>query len=68
MAKTFDELMKQYGHTKIGEADMALGRNNPGALETILQERQRWANATTQEEENGGAQQGGQHENCLWQI
>lgn len=50
MAKTFDELMKQYGHTKIGEADMALGRNNPGALETILQERQRWANATTQEE------------------
>ena len=50
MAKTFDELMKQYGHTKIGEADMALGRNNPGALETILKERQNWANATTQEE------------------
>lgn len=50
MAKTFDELMKQYGHMKIGGADMALGRNNPGALETILKERQNWANATTQEE------------------
>lgn len=50
MAKTFDELMKQYGHTKIGAADMALGRDNPGALETILKERQNWANATTQEE------------------
>lgn len=33
MAKTFDELMKQYGHTKIGAADMALGWDNPGALE-----------------------------------
>lgn len=50
MAKTFDELMKQYGHNRIGEADLALGRDNPGALEQILQERQNWANATTQEE------------------
>lgn len=50
MAKTFDELMELYGHTKIGDADLALGRDNPGALETILQERQNWANATTQEE------------------
>ena len=50
MAKTFDELMKQYGHNRIGDADLALGRDNPGALETILQERQNWANATTAEE------------------
>lgn len=50
MAKTFDELMDLYGHTKIGDADIALGRDNPGALETILKERQNWANATTQEE------------------
>jgi len=50
MAKTFDELMQEYGHNRIGEADLALGRDNPGALETILQERQNWANATTAEE------------------
>jgi hypothetical protein len=50
MAKSFEELMELYGSNKIGNADMALGRNNPGALETILQERQNWANATTQEE------------------
>lgn len=50
MAKSFEELMELYGSNKIGNADMALGRNNPGALETILKERQNWANATTQEE------------------
>lgn len=50
MAKTFDELMEMYGHNKIGNADLALGRDNPGALEQILQERQNWANATTQAE------------------
>lgn len=50
MAKTFDELMQEYGHNRIGEADLALGRDNPGALETILKERQNWANATTAEE------------------
>lgn len=50
MAKSFEELMEQYGNTKISSADLALGRNNPGALETILKERQNWANATTQEE------------------
>ena len=50
MAKSFEELMELYGSNKIGNADMALGRNKPGALETILKERQRWANATTQEE------------------
>lgn len=42
--------MEQYGNTKISSADLALGRNNPGALETILKERQNWANATTPEE------------------
>ena len=52
MAKTFDELMEMYGHNKIGEADLALGRDNPGALEQILQERQNWANATTQAEKD----------------
>lgn len=50
MAKSFEELMELYGSNKIGNADIALGRNNPGALETILKERQNWANATTQEE------------------
>ena len=50
MAKSFEELMELYGSNKIGNADMALGRDNPGALETILKERQNWANATTQEE------------------
>lgn len=50
MAKSFEELMEQYGNTKISSADLALGRDNPGALETILKERQNWANATTQEE------------------
>ena len=50
MAKSFEELMELYGSNKIGNADMALGRNNPGALETILKERQNWANATTPEE------------------
>lgn len=50
MAKSFEELMELYGSNKIGNADMALGPNNPGALETILKERQNWANATTQEE------------------
>ena len=49
MAKSFEELMELYGSNKIGNADMALGRNNPGALETILKERQNWANATTPE-------------------
>ena len=53
MAKSFEELMELYGSNKIGNADMALGRNNPGALETILKERQNWANATTQEEKTG---------------
>ena len=52
MAKTFDELMEMYGHNRIGEADLALGRDNPGALEQILQERQNWASATTQEAKN----------------
>ena len=52
MAKTFDELMEMYGHNRIGEADLALGKDNPGALEQILQERQNWANATTQEAKN----------------
>lgn len=52
MAKSFEELMELYGSNKIGNADMALGRNNPGALETILKERQNWANATTPEEKN----------------
>ncbi|WP_458397411.1 hypothetical protein, partial [Anaerotignum sp.] len=50
MAKTLKELLDQYGHTRIGDADMALGNDNPGALEQILQERQNWANATTQSE------------------
>ena len=50
MAKSFEELMELYGSNKIGNADMALGRDNPGALETILKERQNWATATTQEE------------------
>ena len=50
MAKTLKELLDQYGHTRIGDADLALGRDNPGALEGILQERQNWANATTQAE------------------
>ena len=50
MAKSFEELMDLYGNNKIGNADMALGRNNPGALESILKERQNWANATTKEE------------------
>ena len=50
MAKTLKELLDQYGHTSIGDADMALGNDNPGALEQILQERQNWANATTQAE------------------
>lgn len=50
MAKTYDELLNEYGHTKIGNADLALGRDNPGALETILQARNEWANATTDAE------------------
>lgn len=50
MAKTLKELLDQYGHTKISDADRALGNDNPGALEQILQERQNWANATTQAE------------------
>lgn len=50
MAKTLKELLDQYGHNSIGDADMALGHDNPGALETILQERQNWANAGTKEE------------------
>lgn len=48
--KTFDELMKEYGHTKISDADIALGRDNPGALEGILQARNDWSRATTDEE------------------
>ena len=32
MAKTFDELMELYGHTKISDADLALGRDNPVAF------------------------------------
>lgn len=50
MAKTLEELLKQYGNTSISDADMALGRDNPGGLEQILQARQEWSNATTQEE------------------
>lgn len=48
MAKTFDELMELYGHTKISDADLALGRDNPGALETILKSRGKWADLNAQ--------------------
>lgn len=50
MAKKLEELLQEYGNPKISDADMALGRNNYGALEGILQARQDWSNATTQEE------------------
>ena len=50
MAKTFDELKEQYDFSKVSNADLALGRDNPGALERILQARQRYASATTDEE------------------
>ena len=52
MAKTLEELLKQYGSTSISDADLALGRDNAGALEEILQARQDWSNATTQEEKD----------------
>lgn len=52
MAKKLEDLLKQYGSTSISDADMALGRDNPGALETILQARQDWSKATTQEEKD----------------
>ena len=48
MAKTFDELMELYGHTKISDADLALGKDNPGALETILKSRGNWADLNAQ--------------------
>ena len=48
MAKTFDELMELYGHTKISDADLALGKDNPGALETILKSRGKWADLNAQ--------------------
>ena len=52
MAKTLKELLEQYGSTSISDADLALGRDNAGALDGILQARQDWSNATTQEEKD----------------
>lgn len=52
MAKTLDEYLKENPNTRIGNADMALGRQNFGALEGILQARKEWSQATTQAEKD----------------
>lgn len=52
MAKTLEEYLQENPNLKIGDADMALGRDHFGALERIIQERKNWANATTQEEKD----------------
>lgn len=52
MAKTLEEYLKENPTVKIGDADMALGRDNFGALEGILQARKDWSNATTQAEKD----------------
>lgn len=56
MAKTLEEYLKENPTAKIGDADMALGRNNFGALEGILEARQKWSQATTQEEKDAAHQ------------
>lgn len=50
MAKTLEEYLKENPTVKLGDADMALGRQNFGALEGILQARKDWSQATTQAE------------------
>lgn len=50
MAKTLEEYLKENPTAKIGQADMDLGRQNFGALESILSARKDWANATTKAE------------------
>lgn len=56
MAKTLEEYLKENPTVKISDADMALGRNNFGALEGILDARQKWSTATTQEEKDAAHQ------------
>lgn len=52
MAKTLEEYLKENPNAKLGEADMALGRQNFGALEGILEARKEWSQATTQAEKD----------------
>lgn len=52
MAKTLEEYLKENPNAKLGAADMALGRQNFGALEGILEARKEWSQATTQEEKD----------------
>ena len=50
MTRTLEEYLKENPNTRLSAADMALGRNNFGALEGILDARKKWSQATTQEE------------------
>ena len=52
MTRTLEEYLKENPNTRLSAADMALGRNNFGALEGILDARKKWSQATTQEERN----------------
>lgn len=56
MARTLEEYLKENPTVKISDADRALGRNNFGALEGILEARQKWSQATTQEERDAAHQ------------
>lgn len=56
MAKTLEEYLKENPTLKISDADMALGRNNFGALEGIINARKDWSRATTQEEKDAAHQ------------
>lgn len=52
MAKSLEEYLQENPTVKLSDADMALGRQNYGALETIVKARKDWANATTAEEKD----------------
>lgn len=57
MAKTLEEVLQEYGNTKISDADLSLGRDNPAALEGILSARKEWSEATTQEQKDAAHNQ-----------
>lgn len=52
MAKTLDELMKENPNLVFSQADLDMGRDQPGMLEKIAYGKTKWGDAETQEEKD----------------
>ena len=52
MAKTLDELMKENPNLVFSQADLDMGRDQPGMLEKIAYGKTNWGKAQTQEEKD----------------